>query len=40
MVDKATTTKYKIPKFERSNFAFWKMKMKAVLIKVGCEVAL
>jgi len=32
--------KYEIEKFNRSNFSLWKLKMKAVLRKEHCIVAI
>ncbi|KAK6242410.1 hypothetical protein SCA6_007799 [Theobroma cacao] len=33
-------TKFEIPHFDGTNFALWKLKMHAVLVKDGCAVAL
>lgn len=33
------TTKFKIPKFDRKDFAIWKVKMHAIMIKDVCAVA-
>jgi hypothetical protein len=35
-----STTKFEIPRFDGMNFALWKLKMHAVLVKDGCAVAL
>ncbi|KAK9113082.1 hypothetical protein Scep_020601 [Stephania cephalantha] len=32
--------KFEIPRFDGTNFALWKLKMQAVLVKDGCAVAL
>ena len=34
------TIKFEIPKFNGKNFAMWKVKMHAILVKVGCAMAL
>ncbi|GKV52302.1 hypothetical protein SLEP1_g58891 [Rubroshorea leprosula] len=40
MAGKGGGTKFEIPRFDGSNFALWKLKMHAVLVKDGCAVAL
>ncbi|GKU94135.1 hypothetical protein SLEP1_g7663 [Rubroshorea leprosula] len=39
MTGKGGGTKFEIPRFDGSNFALWKLKMHAMLVKDGCAVA-